>query len=141
MASSDGFLSVRSTSSLFCWLGVRRTRAPTLVPRTSSTQTQAHSSPPMHTTAPPTRAPAPPPSSARAPPRAAAARLDAGRRTAASVPGRATNAASALGGAAGRRPTRPARGALFVTHAAGDYYDTLGVPRDADMKTIKQAYR
>ena len=95
----------------------------------------------MHTTAPATRAPAPPRAAARAPPRAAAARLDAGRRTAAPAPGRAPPAASALGGASARRPTRPARGASLVTRAAGDYYDTLGVSRDADKKTIKQAYR
>ena len=29
----------------------------------------------------------------------------------------------------------------MVVRAAVDYYDLLGVPRDADKKTIKQAYR
>ncbi|WIA22066.1 hypothetical protein OEZ85_004411 [Tetradesmus obliquus] len=33
------------------------------------------------------------------------------------------------------------RGRSVVVHAARDFYDTLGVPRTADKKAIKQAYR
>lgn len=29
----------------------------------------------------------------------------------------------------------------MIVKAAGDYYDVLGVPRTADKKQIKQAYR
>jgi molecular chaperone DnaJ len=33
------------------------------------------------------------------------------------------------------------RGQAVVVRADSDYYDLLGVPRTADKKTIKQAYR
>jgi hypothetical protein len=36
---------------------------------------------------------------------------------------------------------RGGRRVFVVVRAAGDYYDLLGVSRDADTKTIKQAYR
>lgn len=35
----------------------------------------------------------------------------------------------------------PRRGASVVVRASSDYYGLLGVPRSADKKTIKQAYR
>lgn len=43
------------------------------------------------------------------------------------------------------RPLRPGsssrRGRSVVVQAAKDYYDVLGIPRNADKKQIKQAYR
>ena len=36
---------------------------------------------------------------------------------------------------------RRQRGAWQVVRAEADYYDTLGVPRNADKKAIKSAYR
>lgn len=47
----------------------------------------------------------------------------------------------AVGGAQ-RRAARSGRGrGLSVVVRAADFYDVLGVPRNADKKTIKQAYR
>lgn len=54
----------------------------------------------------------------------------------------AAAAASPLQQAA--RPLRPSssrRGRSVVVQAAKDYYDVLGVARNADKKAIKQAYR
>jgi len=45
---------------------------------------------------------------------------------------------SQRGGAAGRAPPR---GARLTVRAAADYYQVLGVQRDADKKAIKAAYR
>eukprot|EP00798_Chlamydomonas_sp_ICE-L_P028051 gene28051-31153_t len=39
------------------------------------------------------------------------------------------------------KQSRRSRGLCVVTRAAGDYYETLGVSRDADKQGIKQAYR
>jgi molecular chaperone DnaJ len=56
----------------------------------------------------------------------------------AAAPGAAALRAAALGASA---PRRRRRGVALAARAARDFYQILGVPRDADKKAVKSAYR